>query len=433
MVSVNERTVIGRIAIFVCVAVFLAVPLWITFQNLSDDRLYAAFEEGGVDPKGVSPTPLQLESVRRAALEMLYVEPYDPAAIEQYLRYALKYRPLYGPNWLDLAELTQREGNLEVSRLSLKNAASLMPTQGEMQWRVAMLSAALGENSIALQALGRFTTSQPQNTLVAYSIANRLADNDGFVIDSLLPDEKASNVLRKSVALRLFRSGLDQENIDLLKAIWDQSDEIRTDEEWSQALASRLLRAGELEFLQDVWTAVVGSSRAPAEIRNGGFENELANHVFGWTVTDVEGAKIEIDKDERFSGRQSLRITFDGTLNINFNHVYQVSPIEQSGRYQIKGYWKGEEVTTRTGVNLELITEVDDEESVAASKPKFGSWDWRPFAVTLLVPEGAEFVRLRIRRRPTDRLDKLQSGSVWFDDVVLERLPDAAHAELDGR
>ncbi len=426
------KAVVGRALVFTGVAIILAIPLWFAMQSLRDDRLYAAVELGEVDSVSLKPRPFQLESVRRAALQMLYVEPYEPATIEQFLRYALKFRPLYGPNWLDLAELMQREGKVDVSRASLTSAANLMPTQGEMQWRVAMLSAALGENAIALQALGRFTSSQPQNTLVAYSIANRLVDDGDDVIESLLPDEDSPLVLRKSVATRLLRSGLDTENLDLVKLVWSQSEEIRQDREWTRGLASRVFSVGDTPFLHEVWKSVIGEERSPGHIRNGGFEQDMVGHVFGWTTSEVEGAKISIDKDERFNGRLALRIEFDGSVNINFNHVRQVVPIAQSGVYEVKGYWKGNEVTTRTGIYVEVSADVDEERVVARTKSQFGSWDWGPFKVQVQVPEGTQHLQIRFRRRPTDRLDKLQSGSVWFDELTLVRVGDIPEAVSGG-
>ena len=412
---------IARTILFALVCLLLFAPIWVSQQRIVDDNLYYQIEDGILAPEDFELRPFRLQSIRRAALQMLYAEPYLPEKIESYLSYILKYLPLYGPNWLDLAELHQRQGDLDDSRQDLHRAAMLMPTQGEMQWRVAMLRATLGDSDEALKALGRFTQNQPENTLVAYNIARRLIDDKSYVVETLLPGQQSTRELRKSMALRLLRSGLEADNLELVRLVWDLSPAIRSDRDWSRGLAARLFGEGDKRFLDTVWESVFNVPRAFDELINGDFEADLLGHVYGWTSSAVEGARVDIDSGESFNGRRSLRIRFDGKTNLNFNHLYQVAPVTGAGTYTLQGYWRGAEVSTRSGVYVELTAHGDDGRVSSTSSKKFGDWDWESFSIELEVPETAKFLQIKIRRRETTMLDKLQSGVVWLDEFSLVR------------
>src|SRR5208283_4256478 len=56
---------------------------------------------------------------------------------------------------------------------------------------------------------------------------------------------------------------------------------------------------------------------------NGGFENDIANGGYDWREETVSGARSYFDNLTAHSGSRSLRIQFDGKVNLDFRNLYQ--------------------------------------------------------------------------------------------------------------
>jgi hypothetical protein len=64
----------------------------------------------------------------------------------------------------------------------------------------------------------------------------------------------------------------------------------------------------------------------------------------------------------------------------------------------------------------------DGKTKAVRSEPKRKSWGWQPVNMTFEVPPETNFVELRLRRWTSKDLDKLISGTVYFDDIQLRKL-----------
>jgi len=69
---------------------------------------------------------------------------------------------------------------------------------------------------------------------------------------------------------------------------------------------------------------------SPNLITNGGLEFDILNGGFDWRVIPRNGAVVGLDSDGAFEGSRALRITFDGSRNIEYGHVLQYVPFKRT-------------------------------------------------------------------------------------------------------
>jgi len=104
-----------------------------------------------------------------------------------------------------------------------------------------------------------------------------------------------------------------------------------------------LIQHKELGQLSETWSAL--SQRFPSEIQrlvpssnlitNGSFEFDILNGGFDWRVMPTDGAVVGLDSVGAFEGSRALRITFDGSRNIEYSHVFQFVPVQANTRVPV--------------------------------------------------------------------------------------------------
>ena len=153
-------------------------------------------------------------------------------------------------------------------------------------------------------------------------------------------------------------------------------------------------------------------------ITNGSFENEkILGGGFDWKIAGVKGAKVGFDRSVACEGKSSIRITFDGKENVDFHHVYQIVLLKPNTDYLLKAYIKTQEVTTKSGLKIEVYG--IGSAFHGSSESVVGDNDWKELTVTFRTTPQSQAGVVRVRREKTDKFDRLISGTVWIDDVRL--------------
>jgi hypothetical protein len=123
----------------------------------------------------------------------------------------------------------------------------------------------------------------------------------------------------------------------------------------------------------------------------------------------------------------ALRVTFGGEENAYIVTPSVRFPMPEAGDYRVTGWWKAEELTTRSLPFLQVYAESQDHrfnETLEVPSPDFG---WQRFEIPLTVQSANEIFRLRVRRNRTNAFDRYISGSLWVAGL------DVAPAEADGQ
>jgi len=384
------------------------------------ERLAQQVASGKIPVTAVPALP-GADAAPRIALErMLLQGPLDPEIAAEYFERSLKARPLYAPTWLLGAELALRSGDTATAATRAATAARLWPTRPEFQWRVAMFQVRAGDTDAAMSALRAYLSAEPKGVTRAAAVARRLVQDRDALVAALLPREQ--NAGDRAVLLRgLVHFARQTRDVALADAIWSAAPQARSDAALVFPYIDLMIAAGERERAQRAWQAMGGHTVALGRISNGGFETPPANGGLGWRLVRLDGVQAAVGREYAYGGSHALELRFDGSANLDYAHAYQVVPVEGGRAYRLTAWWRGEEVTTRSGVFVELVSD-GERRAAVHSEARYGSWEWQPVTATVRTPDDARFLTVRVRRARTDALDRLISGRVWFDDFSLERI-----------
>jgi hypothetical protein len=153
-------------------------------------------------------------------------------------------------------------------------------------------------------------------------------------------------------------------------------------------------------------------------ITNGGFEKEkILGGGFDWKMAPVPGASIAFDAFSALEGKRSLRIIFNGKENIDFQHLSQVVSWKPDTGYLLKAHMRTKEVTTKSGIKIEVIG--IGPALHASSESLIGDNSWKELTVDFHTPAQSQGGIIRVRREKTEKFDRFLSGTVWVDNIQL--------------
>jgi hypothetical protein len=161
---------------------------------------------------------------------------------------------------------------------------------------------------------------------------------------------------------------------------------------------------------------------APSDnlLLNPGFEDDFD----GWDHSeDPPGATTEIDTAVAHSGSKSLRITFDGSEDVDYWHVGQEVSVEPNATYLLQGYLQVSNIRAYHSICL-VVTDGRGWEYLGyTTADLYTTQDWTlvsTIAFTTLTD--TQIVYVSVGRGGMGGSFPI-SGTVWVDDVSLVRLP----------
>jgi hypothetical protein len=160
---------------------------------------------------------------------------------------------------------------------------------------------------------------------------------------------------------------------------------------------------------------------------NGGFEVRPSANGFDWTLASrperETGHAAEIVRFPGGSGSQALRVAYTGKRQNGVPATqYLVAP---AGSFAFSGLARIERMTLGRGVQwtIRCVAEGRLGPVIAASERFIGSSDWQRFGFDVTVPEGCAGQILQLEPAGPEGSVAFAGGTVWFDDLVLRRVP----------
>ena len=151
---------------------------------------------------------------------------------------------------------------------------------------------------------------------------------------------------------------------------------------------------------------------------NGGFRYPVSGAPFDWMIKSGVGYTVDIVSKEDADGNHGLNVRFDEG-RVEFNGISQTTML-QPGRYALKGVFRGSVIGPR---GLQWTIRCLDGGLTGEGAALVGIFSaWQPFVVPFTVPArgcAAQDVQLTFARRTSP--EALVSGSVWFNDLSIER------------
>jgi hypothetical protein len=289
--------------------------------------------------------------------------------------------------------------------------------------QVAMLRMRLGDREGGLDALRAHLAASPHQVDLVIWYARQLEPDPRTLVLALVPPGELDLDAADALLTALLRNAASRERSDLAAAAWEAlSPAARSRRDVAGAYVDALIQVGDAAQAARVWSWHGGPDAVGARFTDPGFETPPAQSGLGWRVRATRSSTWALDPQVRRQGTSSLRISFDGGENTSYADALQVLPVEGGVRYRISGYWRGADLSSRLGPYLEVVSRGPGEPLRAHTEARIGSWDWTGFALDFEVPRTTRFVEFRVRRDRDARFDVGLAGSLWLDDLRLERL-----------
>ncbi len=420
MVQKNPNPAILLIGIPILIAL-----TWLTTLIWRSQQLETNIAQGTIAANNPPALPLMEGPWRIAARTLLAQRPSNFDIIEQQLQKSLKLRPLYAPTWLNLAELERRRGQTETAARYAEQTRRLWPAHPKLLWRVANFEIKLGRYDTALEVLRDLWRVSPYESARILSLAYRLEDDPERLNHAIIPDSAKPTLDPAFYHQQFLHHAQRIKDTGMATVGWSNApSSITRNPKYALPYINSMMWQKQPGLALDAWHQLTGKTAGPGNVHNPGFETEHLNGGFGWKFSDIKGAISSIVTEIEHPGNHTLRVEFDGSANLNYHHVRQIVPVAPGMRYRLDGRWRGENITTRSGIFVDFRTLDAEKNAYVRSSHQFKSWDWQPFTLELKMPSNAQLAEIRIRRRPTDALDQKVAGRVWFDDFTLTPLPE---------
>jgi tetratricopeptide (TPR) repeat protein len=323
--------------------------------------------------------------------------------------------------WMDLADGYEAVGQPARAREAFERAQSVHPISSDVAWRFGNFLLRQENYPEAFAELRRALMNNPNLTVDAVSECTKTSDDLPGILAQVLPNQN-----------QYYRMALDyflaQHQTDAALTVWDQLRALKPSAKMPEVvpLIDVLIAQERVGDALRVWRQALGVTGWPqgevddsSLVFNGGFEHALLNGAFDWREDPVSGARFSSDRDVVHSGGYALRITFDGSANLDFQNLWQVSPVEPRHRYHFSAYLRLEGISTDSGVRF-LIHDASHPVALQILTPNIaGSQPWSLVAADLVTGPETHLLAIALRRVPSWKFDNKLRGTVWVDDVSL--------------
>lgn len=353
------------------------------------------------------------------------------------------------------AEWNLEQRNLQRAIQDLQKATELDPRDDRLWLELAAADEELSDSPGAKQAYEMAQRDSPISPKVAWSYGSFLLRRDNFsqgfaelrqalVNDSSLeasaifecwavdPDASAiANQLlppKKDYYIRAIDYFISRRQTDAALVMWSRLLMLHQFIAMADAagLVDDLVGANRVSEAQRVWKEALQQSGWPHDatngdslIFNGGFERDFVNGGFDWRELRIRGASYDFDSSVAHFGRRSLRITFDGTANVNFQDIYQYVPVTPHSRYRFLAYLRTAGISTDTGIRFDIFDPRHPEAVQLLTPSLVGTNAWTPVQLDFESGPDTQLLEILLRRTPSTKFDDKVRGIAWVDDVSL--------------
>jgi tetratricopeptide (TPR) repeat protein len=192
---------------------------------------------------------------------------------------------------------------------------------------------------------------------------------------------------------------------------------------------SYLIKKEDFQTAYHIWTSL-GSHKGKFEnqeknmIFDGGFEHLVENEEvgFGWQIIPRNDSLAVVIDDQIYnSGKQALKIKFDGQTRAKTNVISQMILVKPNRSYRLTFAVKSSELITG-GLPFIVITDAQSKKDIAQSKVINSTNDkWIQQIVDFRTNE-TPLITVNLQRMGCDVKLCPIMGLVWLDDFVLREL-----------
>ena len=354
------------------------------------------------------------------------MEQPDAALAEAAYQKAIVLNPGDTDAWLELATAYELDGNFADARTAYLQAKKSYPSSAEVSWRYGNFLLRRGQQAQAYPELRSAIEADPRRAAAAFSRAYRTNPNIDELLTELFP-------AKQSVYVDIIREALAAQQLAVAKTVWARLFRLHPQLEIRdvEPFVSALLQAGEFTEAKRDWDQGVDTMNLPPLFRplssvvwDPSFETGISGYAFSWEYRAIDqGVSIALDKAEKHSGAQSLRLSFDGKHDPNLEAACTLAIVQPSTTYRFSGWIKSQAITSDQGIALRLHA-VEGFAPVANTRQVVGTNPWTLVDQSWTSGPDVHRVRVCVIRDASENPAVRISGTAWVDDVNL--LPQSA-------
>ena len=344
----------------------------------------------------------------------------NPEAALAHLQAAIEANPADGRAYAALGRLLEIRGDAARARTAMETASRLSPQRSDVQQEVAAWWMRQGNLERALEHWNTVLRHRPDLHAKIFPELLKLAADPAlqaafmpllkqpvpwwpaFFI-SAASQAPAANTVR--VLFNLQQGGPNAATPDMLRAYLGR---LQKEGEWLEAW---------FVWLNSLPKAQVGKV---GYLYNGSFEAPLSNLGFDWIVQKHPAVSLDTASTYDTSGERALRVSFRG-LRVKFQHLHQYLMLPP-GDYALQGRVRPDKLHAEQGMQWALYC-VGTNEPIAVTDRFRGSEPWTRFRTAFSIPSaGCPVQMLRLELAGTIRLDFDAIGTIWYDNLAIERV-----------
>jgi Tfp pilus assembly protein PilF len=416
------------------VAAALCIGLWLSFFAI---RSAIASHYAGQETPELVARSVRLEPGNPSywyalgRYQQYNLEDPDSAKAEESYKKAIALNPLATDAWMDLGTAYELDGKPDEARAAYQQAKKSYPTSADVSWRYGNFLLRQGDQAQAYPELRRAIEGDPHRAAAAFSRAYRSNPDINDLLERLLP-------ARQGVYVDVIWDALADKQLAVAKTVWARLLTLHPHLEMRDVdhFASELLAAGEYSEARTVWDQGTATMNFPPLLRpqsslvwDPSFESGITGPSFSWHYKPIDqGVSIGLDKTEKLSGSQSLRLSFDGKHDPNLDAACILAIVQPSTTYHFSGWIKTNGITTDQGVGFRLRS-LDESGGTAFTTTNkiVGTNSWGLIDQTWTTGPKARRATICVIRDASENPEVRISGNAWVDDVNLLPQPAEHH------
>jgi len=344
------------------------------------------------------------------------------------LELATQANPWSADLWMELADAYQAAGDPVQAQQSYEKAQVNYPISSEVAWRYGSFLLYEGKLSDGYAQIRRALLVDPSLTSSAISECWRSDPNVASILDKVLPAKPEYY----DSAMDFF---LSHNLLDPALVVWNRQRELGLPITMTDAIpiVDALIDQDRLAEAEHTWQQVLEAANWPRDpsdggslVLNGGFEHGIANGGFDWREVAISGARLDFESPIAHSGSRSLQIQFDGTINLDYQNLFQYVSVESGTHYHFSAYVRTEAISTDRGIRFEILDPRHSSPVQLMTPDVVGTNPWTLVQSDLVTGPDTHLLKITLRRIPSWKFDNKLSGTVWVDDVALTPMSKAS-------
>jgi hypothetical protein len=332
---------------------------------------------------------------------------------------------------MDLAVAYEQAGRATEARQAFENAKASYPMSAQVAWNYGNFLVRREELSLGFAEIRHALTLDPRLTSLAVSVSWRVTSDPERILAEVLP--RGSRFYY--AAMQYFVS---RQELDPALTAWGGLLNLKEPLELQRVfpLLDRLTQQDRIDDAIEVWQQALQAAGRdqwrPAEhslVWNGGFEYDLLRGGFGWRQHRIAGATFDFDTTTYRSGARSLQIRFDGTANMDFQHLVQYVPVRPRNRYRFAGFLRTEGISTDSGIRFRIFDPKQRAALDILTPGLVGSEPWVLQEAEIITGSETRLLAIALRRLPSRKFDNKLRGTAWLDDVSLTAVSTPARRQ----